>query len=91
MAYPPQTGRLYWEQGYCTEAAEAVLRYGFEVLGLNRIESRHFKRNPASGRVMQKIDMKHEGLLRQAYKKWGKYEDWEIYAILKDEYYNKVH
>ncbi len=78
-------GKPYWGQGYCTEAARAVLEYGFEVLGLNRVHSRHFTRNPASGRVMQKIGMKHEGHLRQAIKKWGKFEDWEIYGILRGE------
>ena len=79
-------GKPYWRQGYCTEAAQAVLRYGFEVLGLNRIQARHFTRNPASGRVMQKIGMKYEGCLRQAVKKWDKFEDWEIYGILRSEW-----
>jgi ribosomal-protein-alanine N-acetyltransferase len=78
-------GKPYWGQGYCTEAARAVLEYGFEVLGLNRVFSNHFTRNPASGRVMQKIGMKHEGHLRQAIKKWGKFEDWEVYGILRSE------
>jgi len=79
-------GKPYWNQGYCTEAAQAVLRYGFEVLGLNRIQARHFTRNPVSGRVMQKIGMNHEGHLRQAVKKWGKFEDWESYGILRSEW-----
>jgi RimJ/RimL family protein N-acetyltransferase len=79
-------GRPYWNQGYCTEAARAVLRYGFEILGLNRIYATHFTRNPASGRVMQKIGMKHEGHLRQYAKKWDNYEDFELYAILNSEY-----
>ncbi len=79
-------GKPYWNNGYCTEAAHALLIYGFEVLGLNRIHARHFSRNPASGRVMQKIGMKHEGHLRQAIKKWGKFEDMEIYSILRSDY-----
>jgi ribosomal-protein-alanine N-acetyltransferase len=79
-------GKPYWGNGYCTEAAEAVLRYGFETLGLNRIHARHLARNPASGRVMQKIGMRHEGYLRQHAKKWGVFEDVELYAILKNEY-----
>jgi len=79
-------GKPHWNQGYCTEAAQAVLRYGFEVLGLNRIQARHFTRNPVSGRVMQKIGMKQEGHLRQAVKKWGKFEDWESYGILRSEW-----
>lgn len=79
-------GKPYWNQGYCTEAAQAVLRYGFEVLGLNRIHATHFTRNPASGRVMQRIGMKHEGCLRQDFKKWDQFEDMEAYGILRSEY-----
>ena len=79
-------GKPYWNKGYCTEAAQAVVRYGFEVLGLNRIHVAHMRRNPASGKVMQKIGMKHEGCSRQHIKKWGKFEDIESYGILRGEY-----
>jgi RimJ/RimL family protein N-acetyltransferase len=79
-------GKPYWNNGYCTEAAKAVLRYGFEELGLNRIQAQHFKRNAASGRVMQAIGMLYEGRLRQHLKKWNKFEDVEIYGILKADY-----
>jgi ribosomal-protein-alanine N-acetyltransferase len=79
-------GKPYWGHGYCTEAAKAILRYGFEVMRLNRIHSRHFTRNPASGRVMQKIGMKYEGCRRQHFKKWNKLEDVAIYGILRSEY-----
>jgi [ribosomal protein S5]-alanine N-acetyltransferase len=81
-------GKQYWGQGYCTEAASAVVKYGFEVLGLHRIHAYHMTRNPASGRVMQKIGMQHEGYLRQAMKKWGVFEDIEVYAILKSDYFS---
>jgi len=79
-------GKPYWNRGYCTEAAEAVVRYGFEVLGLKRICACHFKRNPASERVLRKIGMTHEGCLRQHVKKWGVFEDLEQYGILKSGY-----
>jgi RimJ/RimL family protein N-acetyltransferase len=79
-------GKPYWGRGYCTEAAKTVLHYGFETLGLNRIQARHLARNPASGRVMQKIGMRYEGYLRQHVNKWGIFEDIELYAILKSEY-----
>jgi ribosomal-protein-alanine N-acetyltransferase len=78
-------GKPYWNMGYCTEAARAVIQYGFERLGLARIFASHLKRNPASGRVMQKVGMVYEGRLRRHVKKWGKYEDLELYGILKDE------
>jgi RimJ/RimL family protein N-acetyltransferase len=78
-------GKPYWRKGYCTEAAEAVLRYGFQTLGLNRIFAMHMTRNPRSGRVMQKIGMKHEGQMRQMWKRWNKFEDVEMYAVFKSE------
>jgi RimJ/RimL family protein N-acetyltransferase len=79
-------GRPYWNHGYCTEAAAAVVKYAFEDLGLNRVQARHMTRNPASGRVMQKIGMAHEGKLRQQARRWGVFEDLEMYAILLEEY-----
>jgi len=76
----------HWNQGYATEASAAVVRYGFEVLGLNRIYASSFSRNPASGRVMEKIGMSYEGCLKQHVKKWGVYEDLVHYGILKGDY-----
>jgi len=48
-----------WGRGYATEALLAVLRYGFEVRKLERIEANHLLINPSSGRVMEKAGMKH--------------------------------
>jgi RimJ/RimL family protein N-acetyltransferase len=79
-------GQPYWGRGYVTEAARRMLRYGFEELGLNRIYASHFGHNPASGRVMQKIGMRYEGLSRQHVKKWGEFVDLETYAILRSDY-----
>jgi ribosomal-protein-alanine N-acetyltransferase len=79
-------GVPYWSRGYVTEAARAVVGWAFEELGLKRVFAQHFTRNPASGRVMQKIGMKHEGSLRQHDKKWDQYVDVEVYGILRDEW-----
>ena len=79
-------GKPFWGQGYCTEAARALLRYAFTDLGLVRVHAGHFARNPASGRVMQKIGMHKEGCLRPHVKKWDRLEDLEIYGILKKEW-----
>ena len=79
-------GKPYWSKGYVTEAARAVLEYGFTVRNLNRIFAFHFSRNPASGKVMRKLKMTHEASLRKHVKKWDKYEDLELFGILKDEF-----
>jgi [ribosomal protein S5]-alanine N-acetyltransferase len=78
-------GKPYWNNGYCTEAAQRVLTYGFDDLKLFRIQARHFKRNAASGRVMQKCGMLHEGSLRGHIQKWAVFEDIEIFGMLSTD------
>ena len=78
-------GKPYWNNGYATEATQAVIKYGFESLGLRRIFAAHFARNPASGRVMQKAGMSYEGCLRQHLKKWGGFEDMMYYGIIRED------
>jgi ribosomal-protein-alanine N-acetyltransferase len=75
-------GVPFWNHGYVTEAARAVVGWGFRELALHRIVAEHFTRNPSSGRVMQKLGMTHEGSLRKHIKKWGEYVDVEVYGIL---------
>lgn len=79
-------GRVYWNKGYCSEAVDAVIQYGFEKLKLNKIHAKYFMRNPASGRVMVKSGMKYDGTLRQEVIKDDKYEDLAVYSILREEY-----
>jgi [ribosomal protein S5]-alanine N-acetyltransferase len=75
-----------WGQGYATEASRALITYAFDTLKLHRVEAKHFARNPASGRVMQKLGMRHEGTHRDAYVRWGKFEDAVVYAVLASEW-----
>lgn len=75
----------YWNLGIATEAVCAVLRYGFETLGLNRIEARYMKDNMASRRVMEKCGMTFEGIQRSAMLIKGKYEDIGLFAKLRDD------
>src|SRR6185437_14045401 len=79
-------GAPFWGNGYCTEAAREVLRFGFENLRLHRIDAGHFSNNPASGRILRKLGMKHEGTTREHILKWGEYLDAEIYGLLAREY-----
>ncbi len=78
-------GREWWGQGYAREAAAAVIRFGFESLGLNRISAHHMARNPAAGKVLMALGMQREGLLRQRVRKWGVFEDVVVYAIVRDD------
>jgi RimJ/RimL family protein N-acetyltransferase len=78
-------GVPYWNQGYCTEAAKALIRYAFDDLGMHRVFAEHMVRNPGSGRVMQKAGMTYEGTLRQHVKKWDTYEDLAVYGILRSD------
>ena len=75
-------GADHWGQGYATEAALAVLSFAFDTLVLHRIQARHFTRNPASGRVLQKLGMQLEGIHRDAFKRWNVFEDVAVYAML---------
>lgn len=79
-------GVRYWGQGYATEAGHEVLRYGFEELGLHRIFASHFKHNAASGRILKKIGMRHEGCQREHIRKWDQFVDSELYGILRREW-----
>ena len=83
-------GVSYWNKGFCTEAARAVVGYGFEELKLNRICANHFEANSASGRVMMKIGMTHEGVFRSHVEKWGEYIDIICYGILESEYVSDI-
>lgn len=77
----------YWGSGYMTEALKAVIRVGFEQLGLHRIDSYNAPDNAASGRVMQRAGMTYEGRLRD-YEKLpnGTFVDSNVYSILKTDY-----
>jgi len=79
-------GVPYWGLGYATEAARAVLRYGFEELGLHRIFATHFKNNPASGKILKKLGMRYEGCQREHLRKWNQFVDSELYGILRQEW-----
>lgn len=79
-------GQPFWGQGLATEAVRRVLQFAFEELALNRVQASHLPRNPASGRVMQKVGMTREGLHRERYLKDGRFEDVIEYALLSRDW-----
>ena len=78
-------GVPYWGNGYATEAARAVVKYGFETLGLHRIFASYFSHNSASASVLTKIGMRHEGCQRAHILKWGDFLDLEMYGMLASD------
>lgn len=77
---------LYWRQGYATEAAGAMLQFGFQKLGLYRIYATCRPENIGSANVMQKVGMKYEGHLRGHMKHKGEWHNSFQYSILEHEY-----
>jgi RimJ/RimL family protein N-acetyltransferase len=79
-------GRPYWGRGYATEAARALVSFGFDGLGLERVWAHSFGRNPASCRVLEKAGLVREGTLRRHVRKWEELEDVVCYGLLREEW-----
>lgn len=77
--------RAQWGKGIATEAVSALIAFGFDVLGLHRVDAHHFSENGASGVVMRKAGMRHEGRRRGAAFRDGIPRDLEEYAILRTD------
>lgn len=78
--------KKYWGKGYATETAEALLKLGFDDLELHRIHARCDTRNKKSEKVLERIGMKREGVLREHKMIDGRWRSSYIYSILKSEY-----
>lgn len=76
----------YWGKGYITEAANMVLKLGFEELNLHRIEAGVATENVASIKVLEKIGMLREGHRRKILPIRGEWKDNFHYAILEEDF-----
>ena len=72
--------------GYATEAAQVMLRLGFEGLGLHRIIGRVDARNTASVRVLERLGMRREAHFLQNEIVKGEWTDEIVYAMLDEEW-----
>lgn len=79
-------GEEYWGNGYATEAAITILEFAFVEKNYNKVFARYFDSNEASGKVLSKIGMKKEGVLREHILKEDQYIDLVYYGILKKEF-----
>lgn len=76
----------YWGRGLAVEALWAIIRFGFDELGLNRIEAKYMVENTRSRRVMEKCGMSFEGVARESLRVRNQYVSVGTCAILKSEY-----
>jgi ribosomal-protein-alanine N-acetyltransferase len=76
----------YWGRGYATEAARAMVNFGFEQCGLHRIWAACLADNAGSKRVLEKLGMHYEGRLRE--NRWFKGRWWDtlLYSLLEQEW-----
>lgn len=79
-------GKEFWGKGFATEASKMMIEFGFNDLNLNRIWAPVMSKNKASGKVMEKVGLRYEGTLKQDVLRWNKYEDIDVYGLLKDDY-----
>ena len=77
----------YHHRGYATEAARAMLEFGFGELGLHRIEARFMEGNEPSRLLMERLGMKPEGFERDSVYVKGSYRTVGKYAILSSDFF----
>lgn len=76
----------YYNRGFATEAAKAVVQYGFEKMKLHRIIATCQPQNIPSHRIMEKIGMRREGYFKKCIPKGNEWWDEYYYAILDEEW-----
>ena len=88
-----KTGEFYykffpehWGNGYATETARRIIRWGFEEFKLHRIEAGVATDNKISARVLEKAGMLREGIHRKILPIRGEWKDNYHYAIIEDEF-----
>lgn len=80
----------YWSMGYGSEATQLMVKYGFDILNLNRIQLHVASENIKGIKAYEKAGFKMEGTLRQAMYHHNRYVDFYVMGILRDEYYEMI-
>ncbi|MFP7484370.1 GNAT family protein [Priestia filamentosa] len=81
-----ELSRDYWGHGIASEALEAVIRYGFKYLRLQRVEALVEPPNIPSQKLIEKNGFIREGLLRKYEFTCGKFDDLYMYSLLKQDF-----
>jgi len=83
-------GEPFWGKGIATGALKIFTKYAFENFDLSRIYAHVFEGNDASEKVLLKVGYKKEATLRKAVFKEGIFLDQYLYAILKEEFQERI-
>ena len=83
-------GRAYWGMGYMQEALQAAIGYGFNEMGLRRIEADTDPRNLPSIRLLERLGFQKEGYLRERWLIAGESQDSLFYGLLNKEWNSSV-
>lgn len=81
-----ELGRDFWGQGYMREALVAMFVFGYETMGLNRIEALLFPQNTSSMQLLTRLGFTHEGVLRDYQHSGEQFVDLQMYSLLRREF-----
>jgi [ribosomal protein S5]-alanine N-acetyltransferase len=84
-------GYKWWNQGFGTEALRAVVDYGFRNMNIHKISAAHNTDNPASGKIMSKVGMIQEGIIKHMIRNSkNQYKDCAVWGILQEDYLKRL-
>jgi ribosomal-protein-alanine N-acetyltransferase len=80
-----------WSKGYATEAAKIIMNFMFTEVGINRISAKHSIKNPASAKVLKKLNMRYKGHIKEFeyYSSKSEWHDFDFYALTRDDFLNQ--
>ncbi len=79
-------GEPFWNKGFGTEAARAIIEYGFKTFSIERIYASVFSGNDASKKIMTKLGLKHEATFHHSVFKFGEFRDEDFYVVWRNEW-----
>ena len=80
----------FWLKGYMNEALSTAIKYGFEMMDLNRIQAFVHVRNERSLRALSKLGFKIEGIIREKYLCRGQYHDHACLSLLRRDWHHDL-